>query len=321
MDPIHPLDAPPPVNHRALFSVLIVVVVGFLAYQYVLPKSRLDFNRGDAAVSGVTLSVQSTTTSVVLNNQFTVDVVLNTGTATVTAADIRISFPQNTLQPISITGGSFLPSVLSPGTIGSGTASIVVGSGTAGRQGMGTVAMITFRAVQIGTATIQVDATSQVAAVGEPVNVLTIRTPLTMTVANNPPTAELSASPLAIKTGLLVPVSLAPSRLTWSTTNATAASIDQGVGTVQLSGTKDVAPSTTTTYTLTVSNSSSSITRTVTVQVSKIGDIVAPVNTIDIFDYNAFVTAFINNSSSADLDADGDMDLFDYNIIVTNFGR
>ena len=63
-----------------------------------------------------------------------------------------------------------------------------------------------------------------------------------------PPTATLGAAPTSITTGQ-------SSVLTWSTTNATTVSINQGIGTVAASGTRSVSPTATTTYTLTATNS------------------------------------------------------------------
>src|SRR6185436_17863814 len=54
-----------------------------------------------------------------------------------------------------------------------------------------------------------------------------------------------SANPAAVRSG-------EASTLTWSTTGATSATIDQGVGVVPTSGAVDVHPTTTTTYTLSV---------------------------------------------------------------------
>jgi hypothetical protein len=59
------------------------------------------------------------------------------------------------------------------------------------------------------------------------------------------------------------------SKITWNISGATSASIDQGIGNVALTGSRDVAPSATTTYTLTAINASgSSITATCQVIVS-----------------------------------------------------
>jgi YD repeat-containing protein len=74
---------------------------------------------------------------------------------------------------------------------------------------------------------------------------------------------SLSASPVAISSG-------GSSTLTWSSNNATSASIDNGIGAVTPAsgGTVLVSPTTTTTYTLTLNGSGGPITRQVTVTVS-----------------------------------------------------
>jgi len=58
------------------------------------------------------------------------------------------------------------------------------------------------------------------------------------------------------------------STLSWSVTDATTVTIDQGVGTVALSGATTVSPITTTTYTLTATNTAGSVTATTTVTVT-----------------------------------------------------
>lgn len=62
----------------------------------------------------------------------------------------------------------------------------------------------------------------------------------------SPPTASLSANPTTINRGQ-------SSTLTWSSTNTTSCSINQGVGGVAVNGTRSVSPNTTTTYTLSCS--------------------------------------------------------------------
>jgi len=75
------------------------------------------------------------------------------------------------------------------------------------------------------------------------------------------PTASLSASPASILEGQCA-------TLTWSTANATGASVDQGVGSVALSGSREVCPKSTTQYTITVSGEGGSKSASVTVTVS-----------------------------------------------------
>jgi hypothetical protein len=73
-------------------------------------------------------------------------------------------------------------------------------------------------------------------------------------------TVTFSATPATITPG-------GTSTITWSASNGTV-SIDQGIGSVALSGSKTVNPSATTTYTLSASNSSGSVTKAVSITVN-----------------------------------------------------
>jgi len=79
------------------------------------------------------------------------------------------------------------------------------------------------------------------------------------------PTAPIinsfSASPSTITVG-------ESSTLSWSVTDAASVTIDPGIGSVALTGTTAVNPTTTTTYTLTATNVAGSVTATTTVTVS-----------------------------------------------------
>ena len=83
------------------------------------------------------------------------------------------------------------------------------------------------------------------------------------------PTVTLSASPTSITSG-------AASTLTWSSTNATTVSINQGIGTVAASGTRSVSPTATTTYTVTATNATGSVTDPATVTVTAPSDTTPP---------------------------------------------
>jgi len=76
-----------------------------------------------------------------------------------------------------------------------------------------------------------------------------------------PPTVTLSAEPVSIEIG-------GSATLTWSSTNADSATIDQGVGTVPVDGSVIVSPSETTTYTITVTGPGGTATASATVTVT-----------------------------------------------------
>ncbi len=75
------------------------------------------------------------------------------------------------------------------------------------------------------------------------------------------PTATFTALPPTILSGQ-------SSTLSWTTTNASTVSINQGVGAVALNGSTVVSPFVTMTYTLTASNATGTITRTATITVN-----------------------------------------------------
>ena len=79
---------------------------------------------------------------------------------------------------------------------------------------------------------------------------------------NQAPTATLTASPTGITSGQTA-------MLTWTTTNATSASIDNGIGSVTpvSGGSVTVQPSMTTTYTITAMGTGGSVTAQATVTV------------------------------------------------------
>jgi PKD repeat protein len=86
---------------------------------------------------------------------------------------------------------------------------------------------------------------------------------VTITVGGTPaPTATFSASPTSITAGQ-------SSTLTWTSSNATTVSIDNGVGSQALNGSVPVSPATTTTYTLTATGPGGTTTKTATVTVTQ----------------------------------------------------
>ncbi|MBU4257544.1 DUF1566 domain-containing protein [Patescibacteria group bacterium] len=116
-----------------------------------------------------------------------------------------------------------------------------------------------------------------------------------------PPTAPIinsfSASPSTITIG-------ESSTLSWSVTDATSVTIDNGIGSVALTGTTGVNPTTTTTYTLTATNSTGSVTATTTVTVSSAVTVTyngngntagtVPVDPSSPYEYGATVTVLGN---------------------------
>ncbi len=96
------------------------------------------------------------------------------------------------------------------------------------------------------------------------------------------PTVSLSADPASIKQNRCV-------ILTWSSTNASSASIDQGVGNVALNGSKEVCPATTTLYTMTVAGEGGSKTAATTVNVIPLSKKTMAFDAVALFDVDKAV--------------------------------
>jgi hypothetical protein len=148
---------------------------------------------------------------------------------------------------------SVSPSTVSVGQTSTLTWSTTNATAVSISQGVGVVTASGSKTVSPTTTT-----TYTITAVG---NGGTITDPATVTVMPAAaPTGSLTASPATIVAGQTA-------TLTWATTNATAVSIDQGIGTVAASGTQTVTPTATTTYTLTVTGAAQTVTYTATVTV------------------------------------------------------
>ncbi len=77
------------------------------------------------------------------------------------------------------------------------------------------------------------------------------------------PTVSLSANPASVEQGHCA-------TLTWSSTNASTVSIDQGVGKVDASGSKEVCPASSTQYTITAAGGGASGTASTTIDVTEL---------------------------------------------------
>jgi hypothetical protein len=119
-------------------------------------------------------------------------------------------------------------------------------------QGVGSVAVDGSKVVSpVSTTTYTLTATNVSGSVTSSVTV-TISKPVINTFTRNPTSIESGESSL----------------LSWTTTGATSCSINQGIGSVAVDGTRTVYPAATTTYTLTATNNSGSVTSSVTVTVT-----------------------------------------------------
>ena len=176
------------------------------------------------------------------------------------------------LSPQTGGGGGTLPTVslrANPSVISRGESATLTWNASnavsaAIDQGIGTVALS-------GSRQVSPTATTRYAITVTDSSSRTARAAVTVTVREPLPTVSLSVNPSVISRG-------ESATLTWSATNAVSAAIDQGIGTVALSGSRQVSPIATTPYTITVTDSNSRTARaaaTVTVREPR-----RPVNTV-----------------------------------------
>ncbi len=122
-------------------------------------------------------------------------------------------------------------------------------------QGLGGVALSGSREVCPSS-----DTNYTITATG-PGGTRTASTAIAVTPLPPPPTVSLSANPATIEQGKC-------STLSWTSTNAAQAAIDQGLGGVALSGSREVCPSSNTNYTITATGPGGTQTSATTVSVT-----------------------------------------------------
>ena len=169
---------------------------------------------------------------------YTITVTNSDGTTATDSATVNVG-PQITLtaNPTEITSGEFSnltwTSVGAESvTIDNGVGSVLTGAAPNSRH----------TASQRVTPT----TTTTYTATARSANGQTATASVTITVGRIP-TVSISANPLTIQSGN-------SSTLTWTSTNAATASIDNGVGTVPINGSRSVSPTGNTTYTITVTS-------------------------------------------------------------------
>ena len=174
---------------------IIVLIAGIGAGVFLVQKQQ-ELRKQAAPATNLSLLPASINTEI--GQTFNLSVAIDTAANTVTAADIYVTYDPQVVEAQSIDPGSFLPVVLLPAATDNtiGKASITLGSSpTEPKQGTGTLATITFKALTAGTANITFSAQTQAAGVGEQGNVLTGTNPATVVIASAPPTSSPTSSP------------------------------------------------------------------------------------------------------------------------------
>lgn len=152
-----------------LFLLLsIPVIIFFVSKRQELRKK---------AAPATSLEVKPASETIVVGEEFTKTIRIDTGENTVSAAVVEVLFDKTKLNATKIEAGDFITEILQAGTITEDKASITLGSGP-GRQkkGLGTLAKITFQALEEGeNIRMTLGPSTKVAGIDESTDVLTTR--------------------------------------------------------------------------------------------------------------------------------------------------
>ena len=214
--------------------VILVIIIGATYY---LTQQKQDIRKKAAPATSLSFTSSSTTPKV--GETFTLNIITDTGTNTVSAAEILIKFDPSLIKVNSITAGDFF---VGGNTISdsinnnTGTAQItLLASPTNPISGTGTVAVINATTLKAGSNTFSFDQTTKMSGVGEgSTNIINRLTPLTITIntvatttPTNTPTITPTTTPTSTPTDTptttptTTPVNNDSESLTTSTTTPT----------------------------------------------------------------------------------------------------
>lgn len=188
----------------------VVVIIGILLLLIAVPVGvfymRKEQDIRSRAAPASTLSFSPSSASKQLGDTFSLDVIVNTGTNTISAADLVINSDATKVKITGMTVGSYLTTTLLAQSHTDSRASVTLGSSpTSPKQGTGTLATVTFQVVA-DTGTAQITFTgSQVAGIGEQGNVLSGTTPATITMSADIGTATPTVTPIPTTIVTLTP--------------------------------------------------------------------------------------------------------------------
>lgn len=309
-------------------ALLMAIPVGI----YLVSNPQV-FSPKAASNSTVDLSLGPTSTSVNINQEFPVDINIDSKGASVSAAQIKVNYDQQSLEAKNIEIKDFLPVSLVPPAISGGSVSIIQGVNPGSvKTGVGTIARITFKALKIATGSaIVIDPVSQIAIADR----------------DNNSVGELGGAAVNISCGAIsaptitIPLNPVPGNQTinWGAVEgASKYSIeihDLKNSLVCAAGLGDLCQETQASsvnydfkkghkYQVKVKaeNSCGSTAEDVKQVLVPFDGDVDKNGIVDIYDFNVVVRDFNRPSSAgADINNNGIVDIFDYNFVVRDFNK
>ncbi len=162
--PFSKLSLPSNMNKKfagALVALLLVFGVGVGAF-LVQRQTQLTPR---ASENGVDLKIEPAAINASLNQEFSVDVVLDAKQASASAAQVKVTYDSQKLQLVTTTLGSFMPVALQQPINSAGAVEFVVGTSTP-QGGSGAVATLRFKAlIDLTTTTISIDPANTIVTV------------------------------------------------------------------------------------------------------------------------------------------------------------
>lgn len=323
-----------PVSKRQLYSIIVVVIlisaVGIGLYLVSQPQI---FKPKAASDSTVDLKLLPQNITADLGSEFGIDVNIDSKTASVSAAQLKINFDSQFLEAKNIEIKDFLPVQLAPPKIATGSVSLIQAVNPQNTKfGVGTIARITFKALKIAT--------------GSAIFFDPAQTFVAILDRNDNSSGVLSNALVTIS----CPVLQAPvvnslqnpqpgiQSISWSSVSGAVkynVKIDDLKDSLDCAaGSSDLCQEITGTsltalfkkghkYEIKVQaqNSCARTSEAAAIVLFPFdGDILIN-GVVDIFDYNKVVADFNKPNSPADINKNGVVDIFDYNSVVRDFGK
>lgn len=190
------------------FIILIIILFAVPISVYLVGQQQELRSR---AAPATTLAFNPGSVSKNVGDTFSLDIQIDTGGNNVAVAELHLTYDSSALEALSITNGPAAPLIAASGVVGSGTASISVRaeSSTKPITGIGTIAVVRFRALGPTTTPVKISfdpATTFVSGLGESQpNVLVNTTPATITIQEATPSPTPTASNAASPTVTITP--------------------------------------------------------------------------------------------------------------------
>ncbi len=190
---------------KTIFSVFLVLV---LTVSTIIGSSMIKEKQTmETQASGAELSFSPSTTNLTVGDIFSVAIVIDTKGLNASAADIDVTYETTKLEAQNIQPmGDMLPITLKEGTINKsdgsaiGHAKIVLGAKVDQtkaytKSGIGVLAQINFKVLAGGATVLKFDPLTVVVASGQPSNIISLTTPLSIN-----PTTPPTETPISIST-------------------------------------------------------------------------------------------------------------------------